>query len=377
VELREEFVLRAREKDANVSALCREYSISRKTGYKWLQRYDSEGVEGLRDLSRRPRRPLSVSGEAVLQVLEARDRHAHWGPKKLVAWLKNRGVADVPSVRTAARILERAGVEALRKRRRALPPRAAAQRPTHLAQEANDLWTVDFKGWWKTKDGARAEPLTVRDAASRFVLCVTLVASVSTEVVQKIFVRLFTKYGLPQAIQVDNGPPFASTRARGGLTKLSAWWLSLGIKVIRSRPGHPQDNGAHERMHGDMSIEVQQRPSASIESEQRSLDRWCDTFNNERPHEALQMAVPASVYRRSARKYRGPQIPSYPLHYIVRKVGPNGRVRLGRRGSVFISSALDGLNVGLEPLANDSLRAWFFDVELGVLTPSDFTGRAA
>jgi transposase InsO family protein len=376
VELREEFVLRAREKDANVSALCREYSISRKTGYKWLERYDSDGVDGLRDLSRRPRRPLSVSGESVLQVLEARARHPHWGPKKLVAWLKNRG-EEAPSVRTAARILERAGVERLRKRRRALPSSAAVERPTQVALEPNDVWTVDFKGWWKTKDGARAEPLTVRDAASRFVLCVTLVASASTEVVRKVFVELFTKCGLPKAIQVDNGAPFASTRARAGLTKLSAWWLSLGIKVIRSRPGHPQDNGAHERMHLDMCIEVEQRPGASKASQQRELARWRDEYNNERPHEALQMAVPASVYRRSARKYRGPQIPNYPLHYIVRTVGPNGRVRMGRRGSVFISAALDGLKVGLEPLADESLRAWFFDLDLGVLAASDFTGRAA
>ena len=261
VNQREEFVLRALEPGANIAALCREAGISRKTGYKWINRFKEKGRVGLQDLSRRPRNsPLRASGEAALQVIELRQAHPTWGPKKLHAiLLRASDLDEVPSVRTIARIIDRAGLVKKRKRRR--QPAAPTDAPNAVQAVPNDLWTVDFKGWWRTRDGRRAEPLTVRDGASRYLLCAELMESTAGAAVRPVFERLFQRYGLPSAIQVDNGAPFASTRSRAGLTTLSAWWVSLGIEVIRGRPGHPQDNGGHERMHLDVRYEVEDVPA--------------------------------------------------------------------------------------------------------------------
>jgi len=362
------------EPGANVSAVCRELGVSRKTGYKWLARYRTMGLEGLADMSRRPHRSLhATSGEVVLRVIELRRAHPRWGPKKIVALLAREGLPKVPSVRTVARILERAGEPPARRRARASTnvPREA---PRVSAELPNDVWSVDFKGWWKTKDGRRAEPLTVRDGASRFVLCAHLVQGTRTTEVRSVFERLFEQHGLPRAIQVDNGTPFASTRARGGLTRLSAWWVSLGIRVVRSRPAHPQDNGAHERMHVDMHFDVERHRADTLEQQQDALDRWRAEFNAVRPHEALGMRTPSEVYRKSPRPYRGEREPHYAANALVRAVAANGRVALGSQGSVFISQALHGWRVALEPLANDSYRVWFFEMDLGVVSDEQFGG---
>ena len=237
LDLREEFVLKAKAPGANISALCREYGISRKTGHKWLARFESGGPQALRELSRRPHQTLNATdGELVLQIIEARHAHPRWGPKKLRAVLMRKGVSDVPTVRTIARILLRAGEPLVRPRRHRNASVAIVPLSPSPAQHANELWTVDFKGWWRTRDGKRCEPLTVRDGYSRFVLCAKMLATTRRKPVQDAFERLFQQYGLPEAIQMDNGPPFASTRARGGLTVLSAWWVSLGILQALPRP---------------------------------------------------------------------------------------------------------------------------------------------
>ncbi len=381
MDLREELVLRAMEPGANMSEVCRELGVSRKTGYKWLERYRAQGLEGLADMSRRPKQQSkdAVDGEVVLRVLELRKAHPRWGPKKLVAILKRdpkmkKQKRKVPSVRTVARILERAGVPAARRKRRAVVS-APSEAPRVSSTAPNDVWSVDFKGWWKTKDGARAEPLTVRDGASRFVLAAHLVRGTRTTEVRAVFERLFEKHGLPRVIQVDNGSPFASTQARGGLTQLSAWWVSLGIRVARSRPGHPQDNGGHERMHLDMHLDVERHRADTFEQQQHALDRWRDEFNHVRPHEALGMGVPASFYRKSSRPYRGELEPNYAEHTIVRTVASNGRVGLGSKGSVFVSQALAGRRVALEPLEKlGTYRVRYFDLDLGTVEDADFGG---
>jgi transposase InsO family protein len=222
MDLREEFVLRAKAPGAIVAALCRECGISRKTGYKWLARYDARGVEGLADLSRRPRRAVETSGEVVLRLAALRCAYPRWGPKTLRHLLTKQGVADVPSVKTVARILERLGEPRLRAPRRAGPAALDRQAPRHVIEAPNDVWTVDFKGWWKTRGGEHCEPLTVRDAFSRYVLCCKVMTSTAMLGVREAFERLFQQYGLPAVIHVDNGSPFGSTRARGGLTQLSA-----------------------------------------------------------------------------------------------------------------------------------------------------------
>ncbi|MGH1347242.1 MAG: IS481 family transposase [Nannocystales bacterium] len=362
MKIRHQFVLMALEPDANISELCREHGISRKTAYKWLERFKARGVQGLEDLSKRPHSsPLRASGEMVLQVLEQRALHPRWGPKKLHKVL-SRGQEDAPSVRTIARILDRAG-EA-RKRRRAVKCDRPTDAPSPNVEDANDLWTVDFKGWWNSKDGAKCEPLTVRDAYSRFVLGAQLLDNSSAETVRSAFEGFFDAYGLPRAILVDNGPPFASTRARHGTTTLSAWWVALGIRVHRSRPGHPQDNGGHERMHLDMRYEVEDVGAKSKTAQQAKLDEWRQEFNHVRPHEALEMRTPGDIYRRSPRLYRRTRNARYPSSFVVRKVQSSGRVRY--RGQLLkVGSGFRGYQVGIETIASDSVRIHFYELDLG------------
>ncbi|MCP4409940.1 MAG: transposase, partial [Gammaproteobacteria bacterium] len=283
VKLREEFVLKALEPYSNVSELCRAYGISRKTGYKWIKRFREGGIEGLADRSRRPHTsPLRASGEVVLRVIELRRRHKTWGPKKLrVVLLRSIPQRDAPSVRTIARILKRAGlVRPIGRPRGRNVSMAPTERPEVVATSPNELWTVDFKGWWRTRDGKRAEPLTVRDAHSRYVICAKLLESTKAHPVQSVFKGLFEHYGLPKAILVDNGAPFVSMHSRAGLTSLSAWWVALGIQMVRGRPGHPQDNGGHERMHLDLRFEVEDIAADNLEMQREVLEDWRQRFNH-------------------------------------------------------------------------------------------------
>jgi putative transposase len=309
VNARHEFVLAAMAPDAKVAELCRDAGISRKTAYKWIQRFRERGIVGLEDMSRRPRSsPLQASGEVVMQVLELRGAHPRWGPRKLRKVLARSLAADeTPSERTVARVLERAGEVRARRRRPPEASSAAKDAPSCLAEAPNDLWTVDFKGWWNSKDGAKCEPLTVRAAYSRFVLKSHIMLRTGTEPVMAQFKELFECRGLPKAIQVDNGPPFGSTHARCGVTTLSAWWLATGIRVIRGRPAHPQDNGAHERMHLDMRYEVEDVGADNVREQQAAMDNWCHEFNYVRPHDAIDLKVPGDLYRPSSRRYRGPR----------------------------------------------------------------------
>lgn len=375
---RARFVLRAREQGSNVAALAREFGVSRKTAYKWLARYAEAGVAGLEEMSRRPHRAVSLSGECVLQILELRRRHPSWGPRKLAHVIAKKGVSAVPSARSIARVLKRADIPLIRVRRPKPPVSSHASAPTvapvSRASVPNALWTVDFKGWWRATDGSRCEPLTVRDASSRFVLCAKLMKSQAASAIRVEFERLFTRHGLPEVILVDNGVPFISTQSRGGLTVLSAWWVSLGIRLARSRLGHPEDNGAHERMHGDMKFELELSPRASFAMQQKALDEWRTTFNEERPHEALAMAVPASQYRKSKRIYQGEKVPQYPRDVLVRRVSSNGRIWL-EGGSAFVSRALVGHNVALRAREEGGFDLWFHATDLGVIAANDLIPR--
>jgi transposase InsO family protein len=247
MEIREEFVLRATSPNANIAALCREFGVSRKTGYKWLERFEELGVVGLDDMSRRPKEsPLAVSGDVVAELTTIRVAHPTWGSKKLIEVAKRRLPADeVPSRSTVDRILKRAGlVQGGRRRRHPAEDGKPPQKASSVEVKApNDLWTVDFKGWWLAMDKTRCEPLTVRDAFSRYVIAIEVLPTSSGEAVLEVFENVFSRYGLPKAIQTDNGPPFVASHGVLGLTKLSAWWLSLGIEHVRSRPRTPSDNG--------------------------------------------------------------------------------------------------------------------------------------
>lgn len=366
--LRGEFVLKALSPDANIAELCREAGISRKTGYKWLQRFRERGFDGLEDMSRRPlSNPLATTADMVVEVIALRRQHPTWGPRKLARVLERRARRGekTPSARTIARILDRAG-EVKKKRAGTRRPGRIEDAPKVEAMDVNDVWTVDFKGWWRAKDDGRCEPLTVRDMYSRFVLAVVLMPSTKTEPVQEAFQRLFEQHGLPQAILVDNGSPFASTSARGGLTRLSAWWVSLGIRLIRSRPGCPQDNGAHERMHADMSQELQVAPAETVLDQQAACDRWRHEFNHVRPHEALDGATPADKYKPSPRRFRGPRRPTCPPGCELRTVNSSGKLRFNG-GLAYVGRSLCGYQVAVREAANDELHVTFFDLDLGTV----------
>jgi transposase InsO family protein len=361
--LKTEFVRRATQDGANIASLCREFGISRQTGYKWLRRFKKQGPDGLEERSRRPHDvPLATAEEIVAAIVEERRKRSRWGPTKIRAVLVARFGAEAPSERTIARVLQRFGeIKKRRPKRVRNPPEGA---PSVEVHGPNDLWTVDFKGHWQSRDGRRCEPLTVRDSFSRFVLCLQLVEHPSLDQVQPIFLDLFKRYGLPKAIQCDNGAPFIAMHARGGLTRLSAWWIALGIRLVRSRVGCPQDNGAHERMHRDIAGEVEAFPAQTPQLQQRRCDHWRHEFNHLRPHQALGGKVPADLYEKS------PRVPVVrrPIyeHCAVRKVSNAGSVRLNS-DRAFLSCSLVGYAVGLRSLGGFRFRVLFYEYDLGVL----------
>jgi putative transposase len=367
--LKIEFVEKA-SAGANVAALCREYGISRQTGHKWLRRYREQGYSGLEEQSRRPKgTPLATGEEVVAAILALRESHPRWGARKLVHLLRKEFGDAAPSERTIVRVLERFG--RIRKRVTRRGPSLVERAPTIVAKAPNDVWTIDFKGWWRAIDGQRCEPLTVRDAYSRFVLAVVMLDRNDEAHVRAVLVRLFSKHGVPAAIQCDNGSPFISVRARAGLTRLSVWWISLGIQVVRSRIGCPQDNGAHERMHADMAADLQSAPERSKARQQRSCDRWRQEFNHVRPHEALQGRTPAELYRSSPTKLRE-KVPVYPAAWLTRRVSKSGHIGIGTQ-AIFISVALAGRTIALESIGGLRWRVWFHQVDLDIteFAPND------
>jgi putative transposase len=356
---RTEFALRALKAD-NFRELCREYGISAKTGYKWRERFLSDGLNGMQELSRRPQSSSQGLEEAVVcEIVRLKQAHEHWGPRKLRD-IYARVHTNVPSESSFKRVLARAGlVEPRRVRKQVEAGRLFSARK---ASAANEVWTVDFKGWWYTPDGQRCEPLTVRDEHSRYVLELRALANARTETVRECFERLFERHGLPGAIRSDNGAPFASVRSVLGLSRLSAWWVVLGIDLERGRPGCPQDNGAHERLHRDIARELEGR---KLIDRQAALDEWRKTFNQERPHEALGMRRPMEVYVNSARTYEGtPDSLSY-AGMQTRRVQEDGCIVCKDR--VRVSRALAGWSVGLQQTTATKWNVWFGRLLLGEL----------
>jgi transposase InsO family protein len=356
MEQRIEFALKAM-RALNFRALCQEYGISAKTGYKWKERFLREGIAGMAEESRRPKSsPERLLEEQVCEIVRLKLAHLSWGPRKIrELYLRQHG--EVASESTFKRVLEGAGLTQKRHRRRSTE--AGRLYSTRRANACNEVWTVDFKGWWRSR-GSRCEPLTVRDEHSRYILEVRALADARAETVRKSFERLFERQGLPGAIRSDNGAPFASVQGVLGLSRLSAWWVALGIDLERGRPGHPQDNGAHERMHGDISRELE----AAGQSDQEALDLWRESFNYERPHEALDMRCPGELYVASERKYDGtPEDLEYP-QMCARRVSNKGMIKVdGQR--FFLSTSLAGWSVGLKPIAQEVMEVWFGRLLLG------------
>jgi transposase InsO family protein len=367
VDQRTEFVLRVIQGNERFGDVCREYGISRKTGYKWKERFFSEGLSGLRDESRRPKTsPRELSETMVCQIVKLKHAHPGWGPRKLRAILaRTCSPSDLPSESSFKRVLDKAGL--VERRRRRLPSEQGRLTMPVKAERPNQIWTIDFKGWWYTRDRSRFEPLTIRDGYSRCVLCAQALDNACTETVRVAMVRVFERHGLPEVIRSDNGSPFAARRSPLGLSRLSAWWLMLGIDLDRIAPGRPDQNGGHERMHRDVAVEVEGRAETDLAAQQAALDVWRQTFNEERPHEALGMRVPQELYESSPRKYDpAPVELEYPAGYVVRRVMRSGQVNVAHR-SINISAALGGCDVGLQPLTAEQYAVWFCRLRLGEL----------
>lgn len=362
---RSRFVLEAETYLGSFVELCRQYRISPQCGYKWTERYRAQGPDGLRELSRAPHyHPNAVPESVVQEILIARRAHATWGPKKLRVLLQQADPnRSIPSLSTIADVLKRNGLSVPQKRQRRATP---STQPFAECNDANRTWCADYKGWFLTGDGRRCDPLTITDGYSRYLLRCQAVEDLTYAVARGVFEAAFRQYGLPMAIRTDNGTPFAST-GLAGLSRLSVWWLKLGIGLERIQPGKPQQNGRHERMHLTLKRETAQPPARNQRAQQRRFDAFRNEYNHIRPHEALGMKTPASLYRPAPRTYpaRVPE-PEYGSEYEVRRVGDRGEFRWGGE-KVFLTYALQEQWIGLRCWHDRYWKIYFGTLPVAIL----------
>ena len=350
-----------------VTELAKQFRVSRKTAHKWLKRFAVEGTSGLNERSRAPHQYPKATPEDVIQaVIRAKQAHPTWGPAKLFPCPDEVPgvIRKWPAVSTRGRILSLYGLVTRRKRRSRANPWF---QPFLGADQPNTVWCADFKGWIRTGDGTRCDPLTVSDACTRMLLCCDILTKPDYTHVRPVFERIFKEYGLPQAIRTDNGPPFASVGA-GGLSPLSVWWVKLGIRPERIRPGHPEENGRHERLHRTIKQETMKPPAANPQAQQEKCDSFISVYNTVRPHEALGQIPPASRYMLSPRPYpeRLGDI-EYPPLTEVRRVRSNGQIRWHGE-LIFVSESLIGELVSIAEDKNGWLVS-FGPIPLGLLYP--------
>ena len=362
---RSEFIVEHRSGLYSFSALCEKYQISRKTGYKIVERFELDGLDGLRDRSRAPRNSPHQLSPAVVDLLTgARLKHPRWGAQTILDYLHRRHAVDHwPARSTVAALFKRRGLVKPRRRR---PRPGHPGKPHSPMSEPNSVWTIDFKGQFRTLDGIYCYPLTVVDGFSRYLLVCKGLASTHHDGVQSALQRAFREYGLPTIIRSDNGTPFA-TQAIRRLSRLHAWWIRLGIQPELIEPSHPEQNGRHERMHRTLKEDTTSPPRANLLCQQRRFDRFRVEYNEERPHQALQGQSPAMLYAPSPRPYpeKLPQ-PEYPAHFEIRKVSRNGGIRWKHckavgpnNGWLFITSALNEEYIGLDEV-DDGIWAIYF-----------------
>jgi putative transposase len=348
----------------SIAALAEIYDISRKTVYKWLKRHETAGVAGLADRSRRPHHwPCKLSDEVIAHIVSARQRW-NWGPRKLrVKLAAAHPHIQWPAESTIGEVLKRAGLTHPRKLRVRTPPYA---QPFASIEAANQTWCADFKGWFRTADGERCDPLTITDAHSRYLLRCHILPKTDTPHVTAIFDAAFHQHGLPLVIHTDNGVPFAS-RAPGGLSRVSMRWVKLGIVPERSRPASPQDNGRHERMHSTLKQATLQPPERNARRQQEAFDRFQQEYNHDRPHEALEDATPASCYTASPRQMprRLPEL-DYGDDLVVRRISQQGSLKMnGQR--TFVSEIFAYEWMGLRALDERYFQVMYGPVTVGFL----------
>lgn len=362
---RERFVMLAQTGRFTITDLCTDFGISRKTGHKYLRRYEADGRAGLLDHSRRPKRCPFATEEAVTKlILMERRKHPTWGAKKIHdLLLKVHGIEDRPHVNTVGNILSSHGLTKKRKRK----PGVHRVRPEHLTEPThpNEVWTFDFKGWFILRNGVRCEPLTVCDRFSRYIVGCKGQFNQQFNTTHRSCKKLMRYHGLPEVIRVDNGTPFASI-ALGGLSQLSVWWIEQGIRVEFIRPGSPQENGSHERMHRDLKAEAAIAPSPNMRAQQKRFDRWRHEYNHDRPHEALDMLRPAEIYHTSERRLGEQDKMRYPAGYEVKRISGSGH--LSYCGSNFyLSEVYTGCRVGLFENSEGIIELHYANLHLGNL----------
>jgi putative transposase len=345
-----------------MAPLCREFDISRKTGYKIFNRYKDCGVEGLTDRSRRPYRhanqlPMQIE-KLIVRLKREKDG---WGAPKIQALLKRRypGV-QCPAISTVHAVLERHGLVKKRKRRRNKAKGTALSK----ARRPNELWCADYKGEFMLTDRRYCYPLTISDFASRYLVACDALSTTKERYAFTVFERAFKDLGLPNAIRTDNGVPFSSPQALFGLSKLSVWWLRLGIEIERIKPGHPEQNGRHERMHLTLKQAATQPAAKNFLQQQAKFDAFIEEYNTERPHQALNMKCPAELYRPSKRPYRGLDDLEYPFHDRTITVTQCGRICFGRR-KINLSNVFAGQNIGVKQVADQIWLVSFMQYDLG------------
>jgi len=356
------FVFEYERDEQTMTDLCSTFGISRECGYMWLRRYRQNGLAGLVEIDRASHRHPNQTATSIEEaVLGLRQAHMTWGPRKLKRILeRDQPGRSWPATSTMGEIVKRAGLVIAHKKRRRTEPYTE---PLAHAVESNRVWCADFKGWFRAGDGARIDPLTITDACSRYLLRCQAVEKTDTERVRAIFEAAFREFGLPWWIRTDNGPPFASS-AVGGLSRLAVWWIKLGIVPERIEAGHPEQNGRHERMHRTLKLDL--RLAGDWRAQQRELDQFRSDYNQIRPHEALEMQTPASVYKPSPRAYpeRLPEV-EYPDEMQVRTIKSHGHFRW-KKHDVFLSEVLWGEPVGLLPVDDGIYTVHFAQMPLAL-----------
>lgn len=368
MEQREKFINEMLKAEKPFKHLCAEFGISEKTGYKWKNRFFEKGKAGLIDESKNPTHPNIIDGDTAAELIRIKRAHSAWGPKKIrEIYARAFPQKQVPSLSSVKRILEKSGLVNKRKIRKPASSDCPRLQQQLSAEKPNDVWCIDFKGWWKSS-GERCEPFTVRDKYSRKILCVQLMTSKPSEAVREVMSNLFKKYGLPKAIHSDNGAPFAAANGILNLTCLSAWWITLGIMPDRSLKGCPGQNGSLERMHADIAREVEGKILGGINANQAFLNEWVKEYNSVRPNEAIGMKTPDEIYTCSQRKYKGDyEEIDYPIGYLTRKVAATGEIILNSV-RISVGKALRGLQVGLRPTDEPNVYDLFLtDFLLGSL----------
>lgn len=363
---RKEFIEEYLSNQMTITELCEMYQISRKTGYKWIGRFEEEGIDGLIDRSKAPHNQIGKTDDELIdQIIDLRKKFPKWGPKKIVAYLtENKSFEEWPSTTTIGKILHKEGLIQPRKQRRRFP---AKSNPLSHCHQANDVWCIDFKGWHKTKDNIKCDPLTITDAFSRFLLCCNKLAFNTADYTWKVLEEVFQKYGLPRYLRHDNGPPFA-TCGSGRLSRLSINIIKAGVIPEWIEPGKPYQNGRHERMH--LTLKQEGIKPLTLKEQQMHFREFQAYFNFERPHEALAQKTPGSVYKPSTRQWTGKlEMPEYSKEYEIKKVRSSGQISWHGK-EIFLGKVLENELVGIKE-EDGGWSVFYGPVLLGHINPEN------